>query len=46
MVFVISELLLSILIVAIDVLELRLRSQLLLLVAENAGGVHGSALRL
>lgn len=46
MVFVISELLLSILIVAIDVLELRLRSQLLLLVAKNACRVHGWALWL
>lgn len=46
MIFVISELLLSILIAAVDVLELRLRSQLLLLVAENACRVHGGALWL
>ena len=46
MVFVISELLLSILIVAVDVLQLRLGGQLLLLVAENASGVHGGALYL
>lgn len=46
MVFVISELLLSVLIVAVDVLKLGLRSQLLLLVAENACGVHGRALWL
>ena len=46
MVFVISELLLSILIVAVDVLQLRLGGQLLLLVAENASCVHGGALYL
>ena len=46
MVFVVSELLLSVLIVAIDVLELGFGGQLLLLVAESACGVHGGALGL
>ena len=46
MVFVVSELLLSVLIVAVDVLELCFGRQLLLLVAESARGVHGGALGL
>jgi len=46
MVLIISKLLLSVLIIAIDVLQLSFRSQLLLLVAKNTCGVHGRALWL
>lgn len=46
MVLIVSELLLSILIVAVDVLKLSFGSQFLLLVAKSASGVHGGALGL
>jgi hypothetical protein len=46
MILVVSKLLLSVLVVAVDVLKLSFGSQFLLLVAKSASGVHGGALGL